>query len=121
MSDESNALTHLQSIGADYRAALAKIESLTREKEKYRDAVIVACQQRDKAFNERDANAKDAERWRYLRNRFDNIAATLEFCPSDDNPDCWVLVKQDLDAGKDLDHAIDAASSVERGKGNAND
>jgi chromosome segregation ATPase len=51
---------------------------------------------------------KDADRYRYLRGRFDDCSAQVDFAP-DDSP--WVQVGQNIGAGKEFDEAIDAALS----------
>lgn len=67
------------------------------------------------ALRERIAGMeKDAERYRYLRGRFDECSAELDF-GRDDLPigECWVQVHQNLNQGKALDDAIDAAIAKE--------
>ena len=68
------------------------------------------------ALRERIAGMeKDAERYRYLRGRFDECSAELDF-GRDDLPigECWVQVHQNLNQGKALDDAIDAAIAKEK-------
>ena len=54
---------------------------------------------------------KDAERYRWLRGRFDACAASCSFA-DDDSGKTWRDVQQCNDAGPALDAAIEAAMST---------
>lgn len=63
--------------------------------------------------NELEADKRDAERYRYLRSRFDACAAWAGFF-ADDAGKHRVDVEQDAEAGRSLDAAIDDALASSR-------
>jgi hypothetical protein len=54
---------------------------------------------------------KDAQRYRWLRSRFDACAASCTFAQDDDGK-VWRDVEQNIDAGMILDAQIDAARAA---------
>ena len=58
-----------------------------------------------------EALSKDAERYRWLRSRFDACAACCDFAQDDDGK-VWRNVEQNIDAGMILDAQIDAARAA---------
>lgn len=99
-------------LSTDTRDAVAAIEQLQAEVKGLRDIEKILMVKFESSQAEVERLRKDAERYQWLRDRFDACAADLRYSPANDGSiDPFLQVEQGLDQGAALDAAIDAALS----------